>query len=319
MNTYLLKITPRSAFGTSLHGDTLFGQLCWAIRNRFGEDRLRALLEGYTDGRPFAVASDAFPAGFVPRPSLPAHWYREIDGIDRKAAKKRAWIPVSALQHPIDAWLNYAKSSGEVFSCKYQQPYLREFPQPHNSINRLTGTTGEGFAPYTQSQTWFLPNVQLEIYVALDNQRLEQNQLRQCLEDVGQIGFGRDASIGLGKFVLDAIEEHRMPSQTNANSCLTLAPCAPQGLGFNPNRSFYQLFTRFGRHGDIAVHQTGQPFKNPVLLARAGAVFGTEPPERGWIGQGLGGGESLSKAIPDTVQQGYTPVIPIHLPEPAEQ
>lgn len=314
MKTFLMRLTPCAAFGTPLLGDTLFGQLCWAVRNRFGNDRLEKLLNGYADGKPFAVASDAFPAGFVPRPSMPG----QIKDLDRKAAKKRIWIPVEALEKPLDQWLENAKTSLEVIQDKQDRTFCKEHEQPHNAINRLTGTTGEGFAPYTQSQSWFAPNIRLECYWLLDDRRLEADALKQCLEDIGNIGFGRDASIGLGKYRLEAFEEYPFPGQPNANACLTLAPCAPQGLGFDPNRSFYHLFTRFGRHGDTAVHKTGQPFKNPVLLAKSGAVFATEPPETGWIGQGLGGNGLLSKAIPETVQQGYAPVIPIHLPRSPE-
>ena len=68
MDNYQVTLQPRSAFGTPLAGDTLFGQLCWAIRERFGEARLTSLLEGYTEANPFLVVSDAFPAGWVPRP-----------------------------------------------------------------------------------------------------------------------------------------------------------------------------------------------------------------------------------------------------------
>ena len=48
MKLYRFTLTSQSAMGTPLVGDTLFGQLCWAVRNRFGEARLTALLEGYT-------------------------------------------------------------------------------------------------------------------------------------------------------------------------------------------------------------------------------------------------------------------------------
>ena len=102
----------------------------------------------------------------------------------------------------------------------------------------------------------------------------------------------------------------------NANSYLTLGPCAPQGLGFCPVRSTYQVATRFGRHGDAAV-QSGQPFKRPVLLAKAGGVFWPEvlAASRHFIGQGLGGVDRpVSLAMPETVQQGYTPVIAIARP-----
>lgn len=318
MKSFVMRLRPLSAFGTPLLGDTLFGQLCWAIRNRFGNDRLDRLLEGYTEGQPFAVASDTFPAGYFPRPVLPGHWFREIEGLDRKAAKKKIWIPVGAMQKPVDQWLENARTPGEIVPDSKDQSFCKEPEQPHNSISRLTGTTGEGFAPYTQSQYWYLPGAELEGYWLLDENRFASDELKQCLEDIGNMGFGRDASIGLGKFELESFEESSFPAQPNANACLTLAPCAPQGLGFDPKRSFYHLFIRFGRHGDTAVHKTGQPFKNPVLLAKSGAVFSTAPPKSGWIGQGLGGNGLLSKAIPETVQQGYAPVIPIQLPRSPE-
>ena len=54
MTSTLLKLTlqPQSPFITPLASDTLFGQLCWAIRHRFGEKRLIQLLEGYTHEQP---------------------------------------------------------------------------------------------------------------------------------------------------------------------------------------------------------------------------------------------------------------------------
>ena len=36
MQTLRFIIQPRAAFGTPLVGDTLFCQLCWALRHRFG-------------------------------------------------------------------------------------------------------------------------------------------------------------------------------------------------------------------------------------------------------------------------------------------
>jgi len=63
------------------------------------------------------------------------------------------------------------------------------------------------------------------------------------------------------------------------------------------------------------VHKEGKPFKNPVLLAQAGAVFTVKTPGRIWLGQGIGGHGELSKSIAQTVQQGFAPVVAIYLPE----
>lgn len=318
MKAYRITLTLQSAFATPLMGDTLFGQLCWAVRNRLGEDRLNDLLQGYTDGKPFAVLSDAMPIGFIPLPKLPGAFYQMVDGADRKAVKKRVWLPIAALENPLAEWLTHAVTSGQIAATypadthNKKYPALSEkHPRAHNSINSLTGTTGTGFDPYSMEQEWFIPDLHWTSYLLLDTDRLSLEDCRQCLTDIGAFGFGKDASIGLGKFTIETFQAEALPAQANANACLTLAPCAPQGLGFNQSRSFYQLFTRFGRHGDIAVHQQGKPFKNPVLLTKSGAIFGVQPPASGFIGQGIGGNELLSKTLAATIQQGYAPVIPI--------
>lgn len=324
MQTYRLVLRPLSAFGTPLAGDTLFGQLCWTLRHQLGNARLCALLHGYTSGQPFAVLSDALPAGHVPLPNVPSElWQKSTapDAPDRKTLKKKKWLPVADLAKPFVQWQSLAQSDAQVAP---QAATPIERAQPHNTINRQTGTTGEGqFAPYAMPQIWFHPAMLLDLVVALDDARLSLAELTAALDYMGQTGFGRDASIGLGKFVLlgDAVPnnlrgEGAAPTNGTANSYLTLGPCAPQGLGFCPVRSSYQVATRFGRHGDAAV-QSGQPFKRPVLLAKAGGLFWPETLDANcqFIGQGLGGtANPVSTAMPETVQQGYAPVIAIARP-----
>ncbi len=317
MRSYRARITPLSAFGTKPMGDTLFGQLCWAVRNRYGEARLVELLDGYSQGGPFVVVSDAFPTGYLPRPVLPGHWFDEVKGADRKAVKKRSWMPIDQFHAPVEAWLEHCLSSSAIPSGA-----AAEHPQPHNTLNRNTGTTGEGqFAPYAMNQLWFgdkdVREIVLDVYLVLDESRLAADELRELLADIGAVGFGRDASIGLGKFEIKEFEPFGFPNQAHADAWLTLAPCAPQGLLWHADRCFYQPFTRFGRHGDIGVHGQGGPFKTPVLLANTGAVLtpqiGTELCAL-FTGKGLGGDGRLSKTIPGTVHQGYAPVVGIALP-----
>lgn len=340
MQTYRFTLRPLSAFGTPLAGDTLFGQLCWTLRHQLGNARLNELLHGYTSSQPFVVLSDALPAGHVPLPNVPSDTWQKptpADAPDRKALKKKKWLPTAALVTPFASWQASAQSDTEVAAPlisawaaqgKQRDPKgnsQTERAQSHNTINRQTGTTGEGqFAPYAMPQIWFHPAMQFDLYVVLDEARLNLAELTVALIYMGQVGFGRDASIGLGKFELDGDavlnslrSEGAAPTGgSQANSYLTLGPCAPQGLGFCPVRSTYQVSTRFGRHGDAAV-QSGQPFKRPVLLAKAGGVFWPEKLNTRcqFIGQGLGGATNpVSLAMPETVQQGYAPVIAIARP-----
>lgn len=315
MSIYTARITPLTAFGTPPKGDSLFGQLCWALRNRHGEARLTELLDGYTTGRPFAVVSDALPAGHLPRPALPGHCFHPLADADRKAIKKRVWLPIEHFSKPVADWLAHCRADGDLPGY-----VATPHPHPHNTIDRRTGTTGEGFAPYTLTRLWYGPGCALDIHIVLDETRLAVAELEQALRDIGALGFGRDASIGLGRFQVEALVPAELPMQADADAWLTLAPCAPQGLDWDAKRCAYTVFNRFGRHGDIGVHH-GNPFKTPVLLANTGAVLA---PRQGTVvgmsftGRGLGGDGSLSKAIPQTVHQGYAPVVGIKLPPVVE-
>ena len=100
MRTYRLTLQPATAFGTPLAGDTLFGQLCWALRHRLGNERLNDLLSGYTQGQPFAVVSDAFPQGFLPLPSLPSAFWQK-SAVDRKTLKKKRWVAIEDRESPL--------------------------------------------------------------------------------------------------------------------------------------------------------------------------------------------------------------------------
>lgn len=303
MKIYRFTLSPQSAFGTPLVGDSLFGQLCWAIVNRFGESRLTKLLQGYTEQKPFMVVSDCFPQGYLPLPTLPSNFWQidESHKIDRKKLKKIQWVKFNeARQSAVKSWLELGISTNFKFEKKSQDQY-------HNTINRRTGTTGEGiFAPYTTNLTWYQKEQKLDLYIVLDENRFSLSDLIQVLADVGRFGFGRDASIGLGKFSVDENFQAVEFLQKNANCYFTLANCAPQGLGLNRENSYYQITTRFGRHGDVQA-LSSNPFKKPIILAEAAAIFSPNDYKvRSFLGNGL---SDVSHTQPNAVHQGYAPVL----------
>jgi CRISPR-associated protein Csm4 len=305
METLSLRITPRSAFGTPPRGDTLFGQLCWSVRRRYGSARLAELLVGYTDGRPFAVVSDAMPAGYVPRPMLPLSWLGDIKAEERKVVKKRTWLPMEAVSDPA-GWLKDA--------CTLE--LSRERAQPHNSISRVTGTTGRGdFAPYQTAQLWYYDKGSaLDCRIVHDPARIDAAAIVELFADMGAFGFGRDATIGLGRFDVSRNGDGMPAYRADGTSYLTLAPSVPQGAEWDAERCFYQPFTRFGRHGAEVAVETGKPFKTPILMATTGAVLTPlKFSSQSFVGRGIGGDGTLSKSIPETVHQGYAPVVCIRV------
>lgn len=320
MPRYRLTIEPLTAFATPPKGDTLFGQLCWTMRHLAGLDAITECLQGYDAGRPFMVVSDALPHGFLPRPTLPAHLlgFDMADAANRKAAKRLQWLPITALEQPLAHWHAHLVAGGDTGAA----PCPEE--QSHNTINRLTNTTGTGqFAPYSRAVHHYAPGTRLDIYVTLDA-RITLETLETLMRRCGQQGFGKEATTGLGKFRL--VGSEALPAHAAARHWMTLAPCVPGRHDTTPGAgtttgatpwvaeaSFYSLHVRFGRHGDLAA-LSGQPYKNPVVMAQTGALLTCRTPTAlAYAGGGLGGHGELSRALPETVHQGYAPVVPVHV------
>ena len=245
------------------------------------------------------VVSDAFPQDFLPLPTLPSKFWQTKTETDRKSLKKAQWVNIEdAKKSAVKFWQECALQANVKFEKESQDQF-------HNTIDRQTNTTGEGqFAPYSTELTWFGSVQKFDLYIVLDEVRFSLEKLQQVLNDVGSFGFGRDASIGLGKFQCTHPQSVNFLQQ-NANCYLTLANCAPQNLGLNKDYCYYQITTRFGRHGDIQA-LSSNPFKKPIILAKPAAIFTPKKYEpRLFLGNGLSG---ISHAQPNAVHQGYAPV-----------
>lgn len=337
MQTYQITIEPLSAFGTPLKGDTFFGQFCWQVA--YDPSLLTGSLDDAVQGypeQPFAVFSSAYPVitgGGVAlkRPDVPLERIFDFTGMSqgdlvgrRKELKKRKWLICTGTgaladlkqgRYLNDAELAAAAVPAEAIpaSCGQLAGISSEALTSHNSINRLTGTTGEGFAPFSQSASFYLPGVQLTFFVGIDEAVLSVKCLAQGVERIGCSGFGRDASTGMGKFRLSHCEPVDLASYgaVSPNALYTLSPVTPE-TGSNSD-CFFSPFTRFGRHGDQLAKSTA-PFKNPVIMADEGAVLVPKDMaktlSKPYLGSGLNG---ISKVMKETVMQGYSLYIPIRL------
>jgi CRISPR-associated protein Csm4 len=298
---YRFRIVPKTAFASPLRGDMLFGQLCWMLRWTEGEARLKERLAGY-GASPFLVVSDAFPAGYLPLPLLPSAFWEQEDA-DPKVLKARRWIARSETGKPLAKWLHAAKSASELGNAGYCQAEALQF---HNSINRATGSTGEApFAPYSQNTLYYGEGA-LEIYAQTDEALLDIETLSAALSAVGDSGYGRDASVGLGKFAVEGAEEVT-PDAASPSKMILSAACL-EGMKLEA-ASFYKTATHFGRHGSVLSHPN--PFKKPVVLAQTGSVL-TSAAFAGMtvVGRAVTG---ISPVQPEAVHQGYALAWPLAL------
>lgn len=260
MQTYRLTPATLSALGTPLAGDTLFGQLCWTLRHQLGNDA--DCPAGGLHPRPALCRGVRCAAARPPALAQPSSSAWQAGRAATWSFKEKTLVALIQLARAaLPKWRQLAQADSALGATL-------ERAQPHNSINRQTGTTGTGmFAPYTMGQTWLAPGSQFDVYVALDSARLSVAQLQAALTYIGQHSYGRDASIGLGKF---ALVGEATPATWEPPSRLVRQRSAHAGLRATrtqvcPVRShWHRSVTRFGRHGDVAV-QSGTPFKRPVF------------------------------------------------------
>ncbi|MFK5937686.1 MAG: hypothetical protein QM497_04725 [Sulfurimonas sp.] len=290
MKFYKTKITPLSTFATLLQGDTIFGQLCWAIRYSFGEEKLKDLLINYQE-KPFMIVSDGFASGYLPKPSLPSRLLSENPD-NKKTNRKKIWL---TLEHLQNTQFSKARTNEEISYMNEKASVVK------NSINYKTFTTGnDAFDPYSEEEMKLSDH---DVYILLDEQKFSLKDLQKSMNTVSEMGFGKNSSIGKGRFSFSNFSEVSLQKQ-NSTTYMTLSNSTLEGLECKD--IFYAPITKFTKHG--ASLATASAFKKPLLLAKSGSVIVfDENKSVQYIGKAIKG-HSVYK---ETVHQGYSIVIPL--------
>jgi CRISPR-associated protein Csm4 len=269
----------QSPLGTPLHSGTLFGQLCWTRREYDGEAALDAWL---ADEEQVWALSDGVPAGLLPRPVVtpapPSEEPKVAD--DRKKRKKRGYIRREA----------FVRIRGGV-SEKTLGPHLvavadRSATFVHNTIDRRTGSTPETGGLYFLKEDWSfsppdpdraerLPDGQVEagdrrdIYIEAPKQ--DTDDIRRLLSALGENGYGRDASLGRGRWTVESVTEDKELANGPNGRLLSLSHGSAEP---DMDDLRCRLATHYGKAGpEVAVGGGASPFKKPLLLTQPGATF----------------------------------------------
>lgn len=306
MKTYKINIRTQGGFYTPIKGDMLFGMFCRLLADCLGEERLRACLEGYEDNRPFVVFSDAFPRGFLPKPCLPGFFYTPLekkeDVSKRKEIKRKIWLPADKIGLP-------TQKMADFFA---EKNFLTRVLKTSNRTDPASSRVSGGkYSAYTTEQIFY--NDSPSIYMVVDESRISVSEVGHVLTQVGLHGYGKKASAGGGKFILEGEAEEIKAADYPYNGFMTLAPCVPQTELLDKERCFYKIFTRFGRHGGTEA-LSPNPFKKPVITLETGAFlsFIDKAAAPSFAGRGLRGTSLVNDA---TVFQGYAPLVPVFAEE----
>jgi len=288
MNLYKTTIIPLSNFATKLQGDTIFGQLCWAIRFTFGEERLEKLLNNY-ETAPFLIVSNGFANDYLPKPSMPSNYLSENPD-EKKENRKKIWLKLDELAN---GKYYKARTNKEINYINKAEAVVK------NTINYKTFKTEDGFDPYAEEESSISKH---DIYFLLDENQFLLDELKKSFQTLSDMGFGKNSTIGKGRF--EFLDFEKVKINMKSNIFMTLSPCNLQGL--KCKEVFYTPFTKFPKHG--ALLSTSSPFKKPLLLAQStSVVIFNDIEELQYIGKAIKGYSAHEK----TFHQGYSIVLPL--------
>jgi CRISPR-associated protein Csm4 len=303
LKVYQVILKPLTCFGTPIKGDTLFGHVCWQIaydETLVGEP-LDNLLKDY-DIHPFSIFSSAFPYHdnkiYLKRPSLPLYLLFSLDEEEIIAKRK---------QLKEKNYFVYTQPLPKLNQIEYEKiSFVANGEQARCSIDRVVGkTTQPPFGPFVIANFWYLTD--LVIFVGI-REDIPVEGILKALERVGEIGFGKDATCGWGKFKLVEYKEIDFYEKNPSfNAYYTLSPSVPEQ---SYKKIYYEPFVRFGRHGDV-FSISSNPFKAPVLMADEGAIYLPDKAEKKvYLGKAI---KNVSTVLPNCVTQGYSLVIPVEV------
>ncbi len=302
MPAYRIRLRLQGPLATPMHSGALFGHLCWAKRLHEGEAALVAWLAALPESP--LLLSDALPQNQLPRPLLlPGECPESVTSESRrdflhrlqqdKQLRKTAFISVAdflELRTGLSEVNLLAQLRRVAEWNAAPQPPLRRRSRPlsltvrqaHNTIDRLTGTTPETGGLYFMDEEWRRDTAtELDVYAAGE---ISSEALQSLLTTVGEFGFGRDASLGRGRFAATVDPANPRLFDYDGNRILSLSHGV---LTANMAAPLYKLHTHYGKLGGLYAGGERSPFKYPLLLTRPGATF--SPAAAGPFGELLTG------------------------------
>lgn len=278
MKSLKIYIKPLSSFKTKFHSDTLFGQFCWIYGYIYGFDKLKKIIKNINEND-FIAFSDGFINDLLPRPLIEPYSFEDSELKNAKEYKKTEFVSAEFL---IENRKNLNDKSIFKFCLEKEEPSNAVntvvVDTLKNSINRITGTSSEGQL-YNSEETYFNDDVKIAIYTKYNESVISKDELLYILNKMGELGFGKDASTGKGRFKIDhgnaAITDDpdELKSFDGVNAFMSLSHGIPGTYNGEPDckLNYGKIITKFPKHGSFLSND--DYFKNPFIVYKPGSTF----------------------------------------------
>lgn len=303
----------QSGLKSPMPSDTLWGNICWAIKYLYGDSKLQEFLNSYSSDTPELIISSSFPfvktgnktTRFFPRPLLP---HKPHDYIRKKTDEKTLSEKIQDMvkrKDQKDVLFLEQSFFEEVLNGKTDYENMPSFKSPkmfansitRNTINRLRGgtleingtgqlfTEDEFFIHYTADDKEDEKNEVGLFFLAIDN---SNGKLEGALRLLSHIGIGGNRSIGKGAFDF-SVHDFKINEPAHPNALLNLSLYHPaiddiKYYKQHPWLFNYQLEQRKGYYGEL---QNGVYEKNPVVYFMEGSVFPIPEQQKPFYGKNI--------------------------------
>jgi CRISPR-associated protein Csm4 len=305
MNTYRLKIKPQSSFLTPWQADTVFGSLCWIIAWRYGEEALTNFLQEYKSHNPVFVLSDGMPGDLLPAPSHLPYMLTKTENREDyekgKKLKKVFWISAEKFES-----VRRGHIQDDIFED--DKPF-KNFTSLHSSISRVTGTTGDEGSLFELQEYALEKSLHtISLYLKIRDDWVEK--VFSLFNDLSLMGYGKKKSVGKGSFkIIGGLERFvTFESLEDSNGFVSLSNFVPSVN--DPTEGYYKTMVKYGKLGGEFTFSEN-PFKKPLMMLIAGAVFKVNGTVRPFYGRMI---EGLSSIKPEVVHYGYAFPVPVYIP-----
>lgn len=325
-------LSPDGPFSEIPRSDTLFGAICWGIRDIRGTECLEDVLAQFQEGHPPFRISSAFPLidgknqeFLLATPRLPRLSAGVGEMTDDRLEALDVWqqieyIPASVFSMIASGSVSdeellagfdddggitigerrYVQNRRFLLPAESNQKPIRKTERTHNAVNRLTGATDGSL--YHRDAVFFSDTAGLHVCVKGD-----VDLVLDGLSVAQDRGIGGDRSTGHGQFRLDGTESFDVPPPDGDFFC-TLSICIPHPDELSPflTKGYYEIEPRKG----IVENSLASPdtvWKKRVLALAEGSIL----PRRTDLDRGSKKGREKS--------YGYNPIVADHFEHGVQQ
>ncbi len=245
MNIYKVNLTPCGSMTSIPDSQTLFGSICWAIRDLYGEKELEELLDNFETNKNRFVISSAFMDGLFKAPIIIWATLEELKEIEKnmgiqgsvlsrksKLLKKIEYFTERIFREYLSGKLARLKVVESIVAGKGPYAYkdgilyykdenieryrLYEEYMRRNMINRITGTTDGGELYYYNKI--FIPE-DSKLYFLIKTDEIEY--FKPVFNIMSDMGIGGDKSIGVNNFKVEFAQEFSYEKSMKENILLS--------------------------------------------------------------------------------------------------